>query len=75
MNTSGIGLALMALGVLLAIVGSILYLGGSFGFLGKLPGDIRIERGNFRFYFPIATSIVVSIILTALFYLLSRLKK
>jgi len=74
MNTSGIGLALILLGAVFAVVGLILYLGGNLGFLGKLPGDIRVERGNFKFYFPITTSILISIILTALLFLLSRLK-
>lgn len=76
-NTSpmqGIGLILIILGALLAIGGAILYFGGHFGFLGKLPGDIRVERGNFRFYFPIATSILISIVLSLLLYLLSRLR-
>jgi len=40
--------------------------------LGRLPGDIVIERDNFRFYFPIVTSIVVSVVLTALFWLFRR---
>lgn len=40
--------------------------------LGRLPGDIVVERDNFRFYFPVTTSIVVSIILTVLFWLFRR---
>jgi hypothetical protein len=40
--------------------------------LGRLPGDIMVERGNFRFYFPLATSLVVSAFLTLLFWLLRR---
>ena len=40
--------------------------------LGRLPGDIMVERGNFRFYFPLATSLVVSVFLTLLFWLLRR---
>ncbi len=39
---------------------------------GRLPGDIVIKRGNFTFYFPLATSIILSIILTVIFYLLGR---
>ena len=65
---------LILLGVLLILGGLLLYLGGSLSFLGKLPGDIRIERPNFKFYFPIATSVLISLILTALVYLLSRLR-
>jgi membrane protein implicated in regulation of membrane protease activity len=40
--------------------------------LGRLPGDIAIERGNFRFYFPIVTSLVMSVALTLLFWLFRR---
>ena len=40
--------------------------------LGRLPGDIAIERGNFRFYFPVVTSLVVSVVLTLLFWLFRR---
>jgi Protein of unknown function (DUF2905) len=40
--------------------------------LGRLPGDIVIERDNFRFYFPLATSILISVVLTALFWLFRR---
>ena len=40
--------------------------------LGRLPGDIAIERDNFRFYFPITTSIIVSLILTLLFWLFRK---
>ena len=40
--------------------------------LGRLPGDIAIERGNYRFYFPIATSLVISVVLTLLFWLFRR---
>ena len=65
----GIGLAIAALGVLLAVVDRIPGLGNIFTWFGKLPGDIFIKRDNFSFYFPIATSIVFSIILSLLFYL------
>ena len=40
--------------------------------LGRLPGDIAISRGNFRFYFPIATSLVVSLVLSLLLWLFRR---
>ena len=40
--------------------------------LGRLPGDIMVERGNFRFYFPLASSLVVSVFLTLLFWLFRR---
>lgn len=69
----GIGLGIVALGVLLVALDRIPGLGNSISWLGKLPGDISIKRENFSFYFPIATSIVFSIILSLLFYLLGWL--
>lgn len=53
-------------GLLLALVGLILMVGGRIPFLGKLPGDIHIKRENFQFFFPLTTSIVVSLVLTGI---------
>ena len=69
----GIGLGIIALGVLLVALDRIPGLENSISWLGKLPGDISIKRENFSFYFPVATSIVFSIILSLLFYLLGWL--
>ena len=54
----------MIAGGALLIVGALLSLGGRVPWLGRLPGDIVIERDNFKMYFPITTSIVISIILS-----------
>jgi hypothetical protein len=69
----GIGLGIVVLGVLFVLVDRIPGLGNLFSWLGKLPGDISIKRENFSFYFPIATSIVLSILLSLLFYLVGWL--
>lgn len=69
----GIGLGIAALGVLLVVVDRIPGLGSAFSWLGKLPGDIFIKRDNFSFYFPLATSIVLSVLLSLLFYLVGWL--
>jgi uncharacterized protein HemY len=69
----GIGLGIVALGVLLVVVDRIPGLGNAFSWLGKLPGDVSIKRENFSFYFPIGTSIVLSVLLSLLFYLLGWL--
>ncbi|MEE8312675.1 MAG: DUF2905 domain-containing protein [Myxococcota bacterium] len=69
-----LGRSLVLLGVLLVAVGSLLYLAPSLPWLGRLPGDIRIERPGFRFYFPITTCILASAALTALLHLISRLR-
>lgn len=67
---------LIILGLVLVLAGALVYLGGKVGFfgLGKLPGDIRIERENVRVYFPITTSIIVSVVLSAILYLISRFR-
>jgi len=69
------------IGRMLILFGAVLVLAGLFFLLaerfpglriGRLPGDISIERDNFRFYFPLGTSILVSLILSLLLWLLSR---
>ena len=66
------GRLLIILGVVLILVGLLLTYGGRIPWLGKLPGDIRIERENFSFYFPLATSLLVSLILSLLFWIFRR---
>ena len=56
----------MIVGGLLVLLGAVFSLGARIPWLGRLPGDIIIERPNFTFYFPIATSILISIILSLL---------
>ena len=74
MDLQPIAKLLIAVGVVLVAAGVLLYFGGKVNFLGlgRLPGDIRVERDNFRFYFPLATCILISLVLSALMYLLSR---
>ena len=60
------GKTLMVFGVLLFLIGVAVYFGGKYTALGRLPGDIHIERENFSFHFPIVTSILVSLVLTVL---------
>lgn len=67
-----LGRLLLILGVVLVVLGGVLLLAGRVPFLGRLPGDIVIERRNFTFYFPLATSILLSILLTLLFSLFGR---
>lgn len=69
-----IGRLLMLGGILLFIVGGGIWLAGRFGLpLGHLPGDIRIEGKNGSFYFPLGSSILVSLILTVLLNIILRL--
>ena len=67
---------LMLGGIIIFLIGGGIYLASKFGIpLGRLPGDIRIEGENGSFYFPITSSILVSIILSVLLNLISRLLK
>lgn len=67
-----VGKLLILFGVVLALVGGLLLLVGRIPWLGRLPGDIVIRRENWSFYFPLTTSIVISVLLTLLFSLFGR---
>ena len=69
-----LGKTLILFGLILAAVGLLILLADRFSFLriGRLPGDIVYRRGNFTFYFPLVTSILVSLLLTLLFWVFGR---
>jgi len=68
-----IGKSLIFIGTLIIIIGVVLLFNDRLPFnLGKLPGDISYKKENFSFYFPITTSILISIVLSLLFYLFGR---
>jgi len=68
----GLGKLLMLVGGILVLVGALLLLAERIPWLGRLPGDIYIQRPNFTFFFPLTTSILISVILTLVLYFLSR---
>lgn len=77
-DSSDLGKLLIGLGLVVAVVGGLLVLadrnpgvGYFFSWMGRLPGDMSIRRENFSFFFPLATSIVLSVVLSLVFYLLS----
>jgi hypothetical protein len=72
MALNNIGKLLMLFGAILLILGGIFLLAGKVPWLGRLPGDIYIQRRNFTFYFPLTTSILFSVVLSLLLYLLFR---
>jgi hypothetical protein len=73
LNGMGIGRVLIVLGLLLVAAGILVSLGDRLPFrLGRLPGDIEVRGRNSVFYFPLATSVVLSIALTLLFWLFGR---
>lgn len=63
---TSLGKLIIFIGVFLVLLGCLLLLAGKLPWFGKLPGDIIYTRGNFRLYFPLATSILLSILLTLL---------
>ena len=67
-----IGKILVGFGLLIALAGVVLVLVGRVPWLGRLPGDIHIQRGTFTFYFPLATSLLLSVVLTLLLYVVGR---
>ena len=67
-----IGKTLVVLGLMIALAGVLLVFVGRVPWIGRLPGDIHIQRDNWSFYFPLTTSILLSVILTLILTLLSR---
>ena len=71
-----LGKMLLLFGLVMVLLGLVLLVAGHFSgkvpWLGRLPGDIYIERGSWTFYFPLATCLIVSVVLTLLFSLFSR---
>ncbi len=68
----GFAKLLILFGIVLAVLGGLLLLVGKIPFIGRLPGDFYVQRENFSFYFPLASSILISILLTILFSLFTR---
>ena len=71
-----IGKALLGLGLLLVAIGAVLLIAGRLGWpLGRLPGDFAYRGKNFSFFFPLGTSILISVVLSILFYVISRFRR
>jgi H+/Cl- antiporter ClcA len=69
-----IGKYIVIAGIILVIAGLLVMYAAKIPFLGRLPGDIRIERKNFSFYFPLTTSILLSILLSLVLYLVRQFR-
>jgi len=67
-----LGKTIMIIGGVLLVIGAALYFQKSIPLLGKLPGDIFIKKENFTFYFPLATSLLLSLLLPLFFYLFKK---
>ena len=67
-----LGKVLIVTGILLVAIGLLLTFGGKLNFIGKLPGDLRIERDNFSFFFPLGTCLLISLLLSLIFWIFRR---
>jgi hypothetical protein len=68
----GLGKPLIVIGLVIAALGVVITLAGKLPWLGRLPGDITIKRENFTFYFPLATSILLSLLLSLILWLFRK---
>jgi hypothetical protein len=75
MDFQGIGRAVILGGIFLVFLGLLLFFWQRIPFLGKLPGDIFVHKGNLQFFFPIVSAIIISILLTIILNLIIRLLK
>jgi hypothetical protein len=73
MDISDLGRFVLIAGVVLVLVGGLLMLGGNIPWLGRLPGDVVIQRDGFTVYFPLASMLVVSVVLTIILNIGARL--
>ncbi|MEK6672310.1 MAG: DUF2905 domain-containing protein [Nitrospirota bacterium] len=71
-NFQGIGRLLIITGIALLIIGTLFLFSGRLPWIGRLPGDIIIQKKNFTFYFPLATSILLSIVISLILWLIGR---
>jgi hypothetical protein len=69
---AGFGKILIFIGLLLAILGFVFIFGNKIPFIGRLPGDIAVERKNYSFYFPVSTCILISIVISFVLWLFSK---
>ena len=67
-----IGRLLVIFGVVIAAIGFLIVFSGKAPWLGRLPGDIVLHKKNFTFYFPLVTSILISLLLTLLFWIFGK---
>jgi uncharacterized membrane protein YkgB len=72
LTVGALGKMLILLGVLIIVIGFLLLVGEKIPWIGKLPGDIIIRKEKFSFYFPITTSIIISVLLTLFFWIFRK---
>ena len=67
-----LGKLIFFVGVAIAVIGLLMWMGVGRGWFGKLPGDINYSRGNFSFYFPLVTCLIISVVLTLIMWLMRK---
>lgn len=72
MNFEPLARSVIVLGIILVVIGIFLVYIKNIPFIGKLPGDIHIQKKHFNFYFPITSSILISIVISLILYFLKR---
>ena len=73
MDSRSAGVMVIAVGVIIVIAG-LLALSGAFSWLGRLPGDIRIERENFKLYIPVVSMLLISLLLSSVIWVIRRMR-
>ena len=73
MDSRSAGVVVIAVGAIIVVAG-LLALAGGLSWLGRLPGDIRVERENFKLYIPVVSMLLVSLLLTAVLWILRRIR-
>ncbi len=69
-----LGRGLIVMGAMVTLAGFLVMISGKLGWIGHLPGDIRIERQGFSFYFPLGTCIVISLIISVVIWIMGRFR-
>ena len=71
MDSKGVGVVIVGIGLLVALIGALVYF-GALSWFGRLPGDIRVERESVNIYLPITSMLLLSVALSLLLYLIRR---
>lgn len=71
---SGMGKILVLVGIVIVVIGTVIWLAGDkISWFGNLPGDIRVEKENFKFYFPVTSMILLSVVISFLWWVIRKL--
>jgi len=74
-NQPNVGVAILIMGLLIAVIGLVWIMAPAIPWFGRLPGDIHVEGKSFRFYFPLATCLLISLLLSAILWLFRMVRR